>query len=719
MLTFLVGFSGYSQTTYVSDTTERQNITSYNQTFTFSFTGIPSGGWGNGTIIVYFRGDFGDYSEYITVTDENSTYLGEAGPYSSNYDCSPLDSTYLSFDAGQISSWLSDSQVDFNLTISSSVDLGVCSENFIQCKLIYNYCAAGTPQEFAHFSLTDSTFCNHDGERTFTGTPAGGVFSGAGIANNIFNPTNLSAGNYTITYTAEDLTGCITTYSKTVKILKSPVANDLIVCPESPAELTVSGLGTYVWFNDPELTSVIDTGIVVFSQPITETTNFYVAQLQTASSFLVDSISVYDSLVVDINATAGDDRGGIAITPDYVYCVGDNYTVRANASDLSNQVSLPKRDGIFSDLATGHLYTFWNTATNSAPDYDVNWQFTFNAIRTLDTDLNFGDEILELETPVSAAEYSLILAGKGFVGLASPVNGHIYIINLQDLSVQDLGSIDPSHYGSENWSDWGVLEYDGTDFYGLYRSWNGNTIVRHNFTTDTYTTFVDFGSSISDLSSFTISPWNNRWYFHYEGSTTLFGGTAETLGYAAAGSSSAELSSNGLGCYTEIEAVVNQIDLGEDITTCESNSPVVLFAGNGFQSYTWNGVNNNYNAFPVTESGTYIVVAVDASDCSITDTINVTFDPCLGLDDNESTMSAVLFPNPVTSRAKVEINMAAGSEVQLFVCDLNGKIVLEENSVLNSGYNSFDLDVSHLETGLYLLNLKGNRGNTMIRFVKQ
>lgn len=717
VLTIFMSCLSYAQT-FVSDTTIRQHITSYNQTFTFSFSGTPAGGHGNGTIVVYYTGDFGDNSEYIIVQDENMNSLGQAGPYSSYSDCSPLDSTFLTFDAGNISSWLSDSEVSFNLTISSDVDLGVCTENYIQCKIMYDYCSAGVPQEFAHFSLSDSVFCNYDGNTVLTGLPEGGLFIGEGVTDNLFNPAGLTAGNYVITYTAEDAIGCITSYSKSVKVLKSPVAADLVTCPDTPAELKVNGAGTYVWFTDAALTSVIDTGSVVFSQPISETTNFYVSQLSTTSTFLVDSISVYESLVVDIDATAGDDRGGIAITPDYVYCVGDNYTVRANSSDLSNQISLPKRDGIFSDLETGQLYTFWNTITNSAPNYDQDWQFTFDAIRTMDENLNF-EEILLLETPVSTEEYSLILAGNGFVALGSPSDGKIYVINLNDLSVQDLGQINPVHYGSENWSDWGVLEYDGIDFYGLYRSGNGNVIVRHNFTTDTYTTFKDFGTSISDLSSFTISPWNNRWYFHYESNTSLFGGTYETLGYAAAGSTSSLLSTNGLGCYAEVEVLVNKIDLGEDIVTCENNSPVVLFAGNGFQSYTWNGVNNDYNAFPVTQSGTYVVVATDAHDCSITDTVNVVFESCLGLNDDTHDLNVVLFPNPVVNQANVEITVAANMEMTLSISDLNGKIVFEETISLNAGYNSLDLNVSQLNTGLYLLNMNGNDSNTTIRFVKQ
>ncbi len=89
------------------------------------------------------------------------------------------------------------------------------------------------------------------------------------------------------------------------------------------------------------------------------------------SSFEIDSITASNSVVVDHDPLSGDDNAGIAVTDSFVYCVGNSYTVRYDL-DLTSGVSLPIRDGIFSDLQTGALYTLRDGTTD--PSYNL-WNF--------------------------------------------------------------------------------------------------------------------------------------------------------------------------------------------------------------------------------------------------------------------------------------------------------------------------------------------------------
>lgn len=715
--------SSLSQT-YVSDTTFKQTITAYNQSFTFSFTGLPAGGYGTGTLVVYFEGDFGDSGEYATVQDESSTNIGQSGPYSSNFDCAPRDSAYIPFNAANIDAlWSGDAQVDFTLTISSNVDLGVCSVNYLQCRIIYDYCAAGTPQEFASFSLSDSTFCTYDSPLSLVGTPANGTFSGNGIIGNTFNPINLAPGStHIITYEATDMIGCTTSYSKSVKVLRAPNAPNTTACPGEQPELMALNGGEQVWFYDMGLSQVIDTANTVYPDPIYTTTSYYVANLNTTSSFLVNNIDVLDSMVVDHNATTGDDRGGIAITQDYLFVVGDNNTVRSSALDLSGQVSLPIQDALFSNLNDGNLYTLWNSTSNTSPNYNTS-AMEVNAIRGLDINMALTAEVNQLSSPIPVDYGSIIFAGYGFVGIYSGDDNHVYIVDLDDYTVTDLGShTGINNYGTENWSAWGVLEFDGSDFHGLFRSYSGsgNEIVRRNFTTGVESTVYNFTNGISDLSSFTVSPWNDRWYFHYEGSSTTFGGSSETMGYANALMSSTILAVNELGCYTEVEVVVNEINLGNDTTICENHTPFVLFAGLGFNSYTWNGDNNNYNAFPVTTSGTYILEAVDGNNCTIVDTIQILLDPCAGINELENILSSNLYPNPTNGNTTLTLNSEIADTYIIRILEMNGKIIETNTVQVLSGENEFQINSSNLINGVYMLSITdSNLTSKVVRFVKQ
>ena len=705
--------------TYESAISPQQDITGYGETFTFSFTSLPAGGWGDGQLIVYYSGDFGDGSEYNDVVDEDANNIGAAGPYSSGNDCDGLDSTIITFDASLIDTWMGDNQVDFFISPTMNVDPGNCSELFLMCKLVYNYCAFGTPQELASISLTEDTFCNTDSPMTLTGSPAGGTWSGAGVSGNQFNPSALSPGQTVqITYTATDGIGCVTSSTESVRIKTAPSAADTYACPGGTAELSVNSGGTFVWFEDQALTQVIDTAIMITTPNLNTTTTYYVAGLYTTFSFEVDSIGVTDSMVVDHDMNAGDDRGGIAITPNYVYVVGDNNTVRADALDLGNQMSLPLRDGLFSDLSTGNLYTLWNTDEDDNPGYN-NPDITINAIRTMDDALNLMAEISPLDTEIPAGYGSIVLSGYGFVGIISGNDGHAYVIDLDDYAVTDLGLVtNQDNYGSENWADWGVLEFDGIDFSALYSSNNGQ-IVRHNLSTNVLENVSAFTGSVSDMASFTISPWNNRWYFHYEGYGDQFGGNSETMGYANAGSSAVLIESNELGCYSDVVVTVNVIDMGGDTTACEYNVPVMLFAGNGYESYTWNGVNNNYNVFAAMEAGEYVVEAVDEHNCTIIDTIVVTLDECLDVQEQELFNQVALFPNPTFENASLKLVSTMNTSALCMIIDLSGKVLSSSNVEMIVGENTIALNTTELASGTYLVRLSDNTGrSSVVRLVK-
>jgi hypothetical protein len=57
--------------------------------------------------------------------------------------------------------------------------------------------------------LMQDTFCNIDGPITLTGgSPAGGTYSGPGVTSNMFDASSVGLGNFTITYTYTDSSGC-------------------------------------------------------------------------------------------------------------------------------------------------------------------------------------------------------------------------------------------------------------------------------------------------------------------------------------------------------------------------------------------------------------------------------------------------------------------------------------------------------------------------------
>ncbi|MEI6816503.1 MAG: T9SS type A sorting domain-containing protein [Bacteroidota bacterium] len=80
-------------------------------------------------------------------------------------------------------------------------DTNGCSNTYKKVITVY---AAPT----VSFTGLPDTICLNGSTRTMTGTPAGGTFSGHGVIANTFNPSTLTTGHDTITYTYTDTHGC-------------------------------------------------------------------------------------------------------------------------------------------------------------------------------------------------------------------------------------------------------------------------------------------------------------------------------------------------------------------------------------------------------------------------------------------------------------------------------------------------------------------------------
>lgn len=670
----------------------------------FTFSGLNAGAFGQAKLRVSYAGDFGDGSEFLTVILPNGSALSGVGP-SQFGDCtSDIDSVY--FNATLINSWSSSDT--FTLVTSNQVNT-FCTEQRVRVELVYDYCIFGIPT-YASFIIPDDITCNTSGTQALVGTPAGGTYVGTGMSGNNFNPSGLTPGNYTITYTATDGIGCTTSLTQSIKIASSPAPINTLLCENETPAIDFGG-SKYVSSNDLTFTSIIDTSAVLNFPAVTvsPTTYFYANYIQPAY-YILDTVVAQDSLVVDHDFLTGDDRGGIVISDTNVYIVGDNNTARYNL-DLLNGVSLPvNNDALFNNLTTKKIYSFTNSA-NDVPN-NGNSPFVANAIVELDIDLNFTSTIIPLSQSITidypSMNSGLMLSGYSEMVICDENNEYLKVEIVSGV-VTSLGmhpSITP--YGSENWLSWGVLGFDGADYHAFYRNGNTSTIGDYNFTTQVETNVTQI-TDWSDMASFTVDSETNRLYFHYEGSTGTFGGSSETLGYTTLEDSLNFLPGT-TSCPAPITFTFNSVNLGPDEIVCESEGVFVVEGGFGFDSYTWNGDNNNWNVFPVTDSGQVILVAIDSINCSLTDTILVDFDTCLGVNEN---LDAEISIFPIPTKESFTINSGLNAMNEIIILDLNGKVVLELNNL-----NSSSVNVKHnLTNGVYLVKIQSGELSTLRKII--
>jgi hypothetical protein len=357
--------------------------------------------------------------------------------------------------------------------------------------------------------------------------------------------------------------------SKYFTVKAVPIFDAVEVCIGSDTLLIEQNNQTLAWYASMGASSPLEVTNEFLLTNVTTSINYYPSfASMTFETF--NGLDVADFAAVDHDSYSGDDRGGIAVTQDYLYVVGDDYTVRMQASDLSELTSLPIRDGIFSDLFNGKLYDLYN-ATEVANIHDWGFPFTIEALMEMDEDLNYTGNMITLSQPIDIEYYyyNALFAGSGFLIFYEYQNGEWYHISLTDGTVSNIGTNQtPDLYGSENWADWGFAAINGADTMVYYRDGNTNDIVGMNLNTGEITIVHSF-NDISDMSSITYSPWHSRMYFHHEYESDFISESYETAGYIG-GNHSGTYIANASSCRSEVEIIA--IDCQNSIDELTANT---------------------------------------------------------------------------------------------------------------------------------------------------
>jgi uncharacterized repeat protein (TIGR01451 family) len=252
------------------------------------------------------------------------------------------------------------------------------------------------------------------------------------------------------------------------------------------------------------------------------------------SVFQITSLTTNGVRAIECNNQVGDDRGGMALSPNYVLLTGDNSTARFAAGDLSGATSLGRiLDALVSNLRFETIYHLSDGTNLLGQPGVITTLAEVNPVdgNTLSTRIRLSRPI-----PVNSGNVG-IFSGYDEIVIYDGTRG--FQIALPSGQVTDLGTIGAiSHQSSESWGNrafWGVAEHVGGFTYIVYAQ-NSQTIVRTRFPDGLTTPVLSLagsGTSLSDMASFTVSIPRERWYFHYEG-TGVFRSGDETIGYANA-----------------------------------------------------------------------------------------------------------------------------------------------------------------------------------------
>lgn len=251
-------------------------------------------------------------------------------------------------------------------------------------------------------------------------------------------------------------------------------------------------------------------------------------------TFRIDSLTSAGAVVRDHNPETGDDRGGIALSSTRVFYTGDSATAGFDRNSLATGTVSPFRmDGIVGLIGNQQLFALSTNATT--PGAIGGGPLTHLIV--LDSSGTPTGSSVPLSAAIALSSFQNgVFAGwdRIFVYVGTGSGGTVVEIDPLSGTVTPRGSV-AAYIAqfAESWAFHGVAEHFGGEDYLTYKSAGGG-ILRTRLSDGQHQTIAFGSGGLSDMAAFTVDPFAGRWYFHYEGRSTVFGGVSETIGYADA-----------------------------------------------------------------------------------------------------------------------------------------------------------------------------------------
>ncbi len=132
-----------------------------------------------------------------------------------------------------------------------------------------------------------------------------------------------------------------------------------------------------------------------------------------------------------------------------------------------------------------------------------------------------------------------------------------------------------------------------------------------------------------------------------------------------------------------------------------------------FVTYQWYSAADKFALFAITYSTT-------STSASTTNSKTVYMNSTvLGIEKNElPEMGMNLFPDPATDNANIHFTLMGNQQINILVCDLMGKTILEINrGELSAGEYSETLQLSSLSKGMYLVKVQGDKSSACKKLI--
>jgi len=142
----------------------------------------------------------------------------------------------------------------------------------------------------------------------------------------------------------------------------------------------------------------------------------------------------------------------------------------------------------------------------------------------------------------------------------------------------------------------------------------------------------------------------------------------------------------------------------------------------GATSYSWDfgDLSSSSATAPVhayATNGAYTVTLI-ASNGTCTDTISFVVNMTVGISEASSVNGFIVYPNPATDFATINVNLEIAAKVIVNVYDITGQMVMNlYDAQMSAGQNSLQIDASILNAGIYFISLQSKTANKTLKLV--
>ena len=157
-----------------------------------------------------------------------------------------------------------------------------------------------------------------------------------------------------------------------------------------------------------------------------------------------------------------------------------------------------------------------------------------------------------------------------------------------------------------------------------------------------------------------------------------------------------------------------QVDLGPDSTVCKE-AIVILDAGPGYTYYWSTGettqtISVDSSMLAVGDSLISITVLItDSIGCTDSDTIDIIFIDCSGINEIADAMGIKLYPNPSRGKFNVEIKGFYKNNLNMCIYNMTGQLMYCEKLVnIDSKKFTKEIDLGTYPKGIYFIRLMNN-----------